>query len=558
MSYQAMYRKYRPQNFDQVLGQKHIIQILKNQIDKKNIAHAYLFCGTRGTGKTSTAKIFARAINCINPQNGSPCNECEVCKGIMNQDIMDVVEMDAASNNSVEDIRDLRERVKYLPSKGKYKVYIIDEVHMLSKGAFNAFLKTLEEPPSHLVFILATTEPEKIPATILSRCQRYDFKRIGNDDIVENMTKITQDLDVEIEEKALRLIARNSDGAMRDALSILDQCVAFANTGENISYEYITDVLGIVNQDLLFDIVDQMIENNLVKILEQINYVVQNGKDIHQFIKDLMMHFRNLMMVKLESDLHQLLDVSESALDQYSNQVSKLTLNQLTNMIQSLSKIEGEAKFAAQPRVILETGLIQIIEKDLKDQSDLKLRIDELEKKLESGQWQSKDSNNISEKRLASNSNTQYKRPTSRPTQASSKTSTPAKGQEPSEISVYKGDRTDISMDEVKETWGEILQKIRKENVSLFAYLREGYPAEIEGNSLKIAFAEAYGFHRSAVDREKTRQYINNVINLHLKANFSIQFVMEDQLNFISKEEDEDIVEKAREIFGQDLVEEIE
>ncbi|MTI66135.1 MAG: DNA polymerase III subunit gamma/tau, partial [Firmicutes bacterium] len=285
MGYQALYRKFRPRTFDEVLGQEHITTILKNQILNDNIAHAYLFSGTRGTGKTSTAKIFARAVNCENNTNGNPCNECEVCKKIQDESIMDVVEMDAASNNSVDDIRELREKVKYLPSKGRYKVYIIDEVHMLSKGAFNALLKTLEEPPKHLLFILATTEPQKLPATILSRCQRYDFKRLNMKDIVDNMKTICNDIDVEIEDRGLHLIARNADGAMRDALSILDQCVSFAEG--KITHDYILSILGTVNNDVYFDMADHIINKDLNKALELIEYIVLNGKDIKQFIKDL-------------------------------------------------------------------------------------------------------------------------------------------------------------------------------------------------------------------------------------------------------------------------------
>jgi DNA polymerase-3 subunit gamma/tau len=552
MSYQAIYRKYRPKNFEEVVGQKHIIKILKNQIAKDNIAHAYLFCGTRGTGKTSTAKIFARAVNCENPIDGNPCNECDVCKGILDQSIMDVVEMDAASNNSVEDIRDLRERVKYLPSKGKKKVYIIDEVHMLSKGAFNAFLKTLEEPPSHLVFILATTEPEKIPATILSRCQRYDFKRIRTEDMVGNMQSITDQMGINIEKRALRLIANNADGAMRDALSILDQCVAFAQTGEEITYEYMTEILGLVNQDLIFDLVDAMINKDLVSVLNQVNYVVQNGKDIHQFIRDLMMHFRNLIMIQLETDLHGLLESTEEAQARYKSQGDRMNMLALTKSIEAIAKIEQDAKFAEQPRVILETGLIQMVEFLLKDsRSDLEERINELEEKLKAGAFVQQ---NVSAQPTVQTTTRRDTRATNR---VESRTKTESKNVQSEQAqSVYQGERIDVTLDEVKRSWSDILQKIRKENVSLFAYLREGYPAVINGNTLKVAFQEDFGFHRSAVDREKTRQYINNVINLHLKANFLIQFVMEDQLGII-QEETVDLVEKAQEIFGEDLVEEI-
>ena len=249
--HKALYRAYRPQNFEDVVGQQHIIRTLKNQIENNNVGHAYLFAGTRGTGKTSTAKIFARAVNCVQSKDQEPCNECEVCKDIINDNIMDVVEIDAASNNSVDDIRELRESVKYSPTKAKYKVYIIDEVHMLSQGAFNALLKTLEEPPSYIIFILATTEPHKIPATILSRCQRFDFKRVTVNDMSERMKKICNEENIEVEDKALNLIARNAQGALRDALSILDQCISFG--GNKIEYKDVVELLGTVNIEQLFE-----------------------------------------------------------------------------------------------------------------------------------------------------------------------------------------------------------------------------------------------------------------------------------------------------------------
>src|SRR5690554_3529567 len=290
--YQALYRQYRPKTFDEVLGQEHITTTLKNQIQKGNIGHAYLFSGTKGTGKTSTAKIFSRAVNCLNPVEGNPCNECEICKGILDESIMDIIEMDAASNNSVDDIRELRDKVVYPPSRARYKIYIVDEVHMLSKGAFNALLKTLEEPPKHLIFILATTEMERLPQTILSRCQRFDFKRILNKDIVANMEKICSELNIPVEEKVLRLIARNSDGAMRDALSLLDQCISYKD--KELTYEDAIKILGIADNSLLFKMCDSIIYNDMESSIKMVNHIIQEGKDISQFLKDTIHHYRNL------------------------------------------------------------------------------------------------------------------------------------------------------------------------------------------------------------------------------------------------------------------------
>lgn len=532
MAYQALYRKYRPQNFDEMVGQAHVIKILKGQIENGNIAHAYLFCGTRGTGKTSTAKVFARGINCLNPENGNPCNKCELCKGIMDQSIMDVVEMDAASNNSVEDIRDLREKVKYLPSKGKYKVYIIDEVHMLSKGAFNAFLKTLEEPPKHLIFILATTEPEKIPPTILSRCQRYDLKRLTNTEIIEYMKKICIEEKVSVEDKALRLIAANADGAMRDALSILDQCIAYHEEGIEITYEYIVNVLGIVQDDVLFGMADSIIEKDLKSVFEYIDAMVQSGKDIVQFIRDLVGHYRNLMLSKIDANMAYVVEGTDEYLEKIKCQTEKYKAEEIAEIIEKLSSIESQAKYSSQPRIVLEAALINIGAKKAELDSS---KIKELEKLIQ---------NQVNAK-SKTDSKPVKKEATEKKTEV--------------QISQnFEGQRQDVDIEEVKDKWTEILKIIKKDNISLYAYLREGYPAKVEDSALYIAFAEAFGFHRSAVEREKSKQYINNIVNMQLKSNIIIKFVMEDELGVSTQEDQsEDLLEKAKALFGEDLVKNI-
>ena len=266
MSYTALYRKFRPSTFDQVKGQDHIVQTLKNQINANRIGHAYLFCGTRGTGKTSVAKIFAKAVNCEHPVDGSPCNECETCRGITNGSAMNVIEIDAASNNGVDNIRQIRDEIQYSPSSGKYTVYIIDEVHMLSIGAFNALLKTLEEPPAYVIFILATTEPHKIPITILSRCQRYDFKRISIDTIAARLSELMEKESIEVEEKAIRYVAKAADGSMRDALSLLDQCIAFY-LGQKLTYDNVLDVLGAVDNEIFSRLTRSVIDSDVTTSL---------------------------------------------------------------------------------------------------------------------------------------------------------------------------------------------------------------------------------------------------------------------------------------------------
>ncbi|HPU41417.1 MAG TPA: DNA polymerase III subunit gamma/tau, partial [Acetivibrio clariflavus] len=294
MSYLALYRKWRPMVFEDVVEQEHVVKTLKNSILAGRIAHAYLFCGTRGTGKTTMAKIFSRAINCLNSKDGDPCNECEICKGILNGSLLDVIEIDAASNNSVDNVREIRDEVVYTPSKARYKVYIIDEVHMLSTGAFNALLKTLEEPPGHVVFILATTEPHKLPATILSRCQRFDFRRIPVESIVKRIGYIAENSGVSIEEEGLRLIARMSDGALRDAISILDQCISLGN--KHLTYEDVLSIVGIVNNTFVADVVDAINTKEVDRVLQLINVLVMDGKNITQFVSDLILYYRNLLI----------------------------------------------------------------------------------------------------------------------------------------------------------------------------------------------------------------------------------------------------------------------
>ena len=297
MSYTALYRKWRPNTFEDVKGQDHIVRTLTNQIETDRVGHAYLFCGTRGTGKTTVAKILARAVNCEHPVNGSPCGECEVCKAIANGSSLNVIEIDAASNNGVDNIRQIREEVSYRPTEGRYKVYIIDEVHMLSIGAFNALLKTLEEPPEYVIFILATTESHKIPVTIMSRCQRYDFKRISVEVITDRLKELTAAEHVDVEERALEYIAKMADGAMRDALSLLDQCVAFYTNG-TLRYEDVLEVLGAVDTEVFSDMLRMIINGDITGVIKELDELILAGRDLSQFVSDFTWYIRNLLMLK--------------------------------------------------------------------------------------------------------------------------------------------------------------------------------------------------------------------------------------------------------------------
>ncbi len=356
--YTALYRKWRPQKFEDICGQDQVTVTLKNELESSRISHAYLFCGTRGTGKTSTAKLLAKAVNCAAPQGLNPCNNCESCISINNGNSIDVYEIDAASNRGIDDIRNLREAIRFAPTLGKYKVYIIDEVHMLTNEAFNALLKTLEEPPDYVLFILATTEPHKLPATILSRCQRFDFKRISNEDMVERLKMVCREEGLEAGEDVLRLIARNSDGAMRDALGILDQCSVYG--GKAITCEDVLEVLGIVNDAYLFEISGAVLREDAGRAIEVISEAAAGGKDISQFIRDLIIHYRNLLMTKVTDKCEDVIDMSGEGIKQLKELSGGYNKNNIIRCINILSELEYEARWSSTPRVLMEIAAVKM------------------------------------------------------------------------------------------------------------------------------------------------------------------------------------------------------
>lgn len=325
MSYMALYRKFRPGEFEDVKGQDAIVKTLKNQISAGRIGHAYLFCGTRGTGKTTVAKIFAKAVNCEHPVDGSPCGECAACRAIAAGNSMNVIEIDAASNNGVDNIREIREEVAYRPTEGCYKVYIIDEVHMLSIGAFNALLKTLEEPPEYVIFILATTEANKIPVTILSRCQRYDFKRISIDTIAARLRELIDKEQWDVEEKAVRYIAKAADGSMRDGLSLLDQCAAFY-IGERLTYDHVLEILGAVDMDVFSRLLREILSMDVSKVIETVDELVMGGRELSQLAADFTWYLRNLLLVKCSDDMEDVLDVSTENLAQLKEEAGMIEM----------------------------------------------------------------------------------------------------------------------------------------------------------------------------------------------------------------------------------------
>ena len=385
MSYTALYRKFRPDTFEDVKGQDHIITTLKNQIKADRIGHAYLFCGTRGTGKTTVAKIFAKAVNCEHPVDGSPCGECAMCKSIAAGTSMNVIEIDAASNNGVDNIREIREEVTYRPTEGKYKVYIIDEVHMLSIGAFNALLKTLEEPPSYVIFILATTESAKIPVTILSRCQRYDFRRIPMETIERRLRELADKEQVDVEEKALRYIAKKADGGMRDALSLLDQCIAFY-LGETLTYDNVLEVLGAVDTDEFSKILREILLSKIPQVMTHLEELVMQGRDLGQFVTDFTWYLRNLLLLKTSDDCEDVLDVSSENLIQLQEEAGMVREDTLMRFIRILSDLSNQMRSAASKRVLLEIALIKMCRPETQnDEISVLERVRRLEKQLESG-----------------------------------------------------------------------------------------------------------------------------------------------------------------------------
>lgn len=385
MSYTALYRKWRPVSFEDVKGQDPIVQTLKNQITSERIGHAYLFCGTRGTGKTSIAKIFARAVNCEHPVDGSPCNECPTCKAIQSGSSMNVVEIDAASNNGVENIRDIRDQVQYPPTEGRYRVYIIDEVHMLSIGAFNALLKTLEEPPEYVIFILATTEVHKIPITILSRCQHYDFKRISIETISDRLKELMIEEQVEVEDKAIRYVAKAADGSMRDALSLLDQCIAFY-LGQKLTYDHVLEVLGAVDTDVFSQLLRNIIRRDVPKVLDTVEELVMLGRELTQLSVDFTWYLRNLLLVKTSDNIEDVLDVSTENMQQLKEEAEMIESDMLLRYIRIFSELSGQLKYASQKRVLLEVALIKLCTPAMEiDQDSILDRIRAVEEKLEQG-----------------------------------------------------------------------------------------------------------------------------------------------------------------------------
>lgn len=385
MSYQALYRKFRPQEFEDVKGQDHIVTTLKNQIKADRIGHAYLFCGTRGTGKTTVAKIFAKAVNCENPEDGSPCGKCPTCQAIAEGSSMNVVELDAASNNGVDDVRQIRDEVEYRPTMGKYKVFIIDEVHMLSKAAFNALLKTLEEPPTYVLFILATTERHMIPATIMSRCQKYDFHRISIDTIAGRLTDLMDQENIQVDPKAIRYVAKAGDGSMRDALSLLDQCIAF-HLGEALTYDNVLEVLGAVDTEVFSNLLRQIINKNITGAIGVLDDLVNEGRELGQLVTDFTWYMRNLMLIQSADDMEDVLDMSSDNLVALKEEAEMIKPEVLIRYIKVFSEVGAQIRRATQKRILIEIAIIKLCKPQMELNYDSIVdRLDSIERQMKNG-----------------------------------------------------------------------------------------------------------------------------------------------------------------------------
>lgn len=518
MSYTALYRTWRPQRFMDVVGQVHVSKTLKNALILDQVAHAYLFCGPRGTGKTSSAKILAKAVNCLNPVDGEPCNECINCEAINTGSFLDCFEIDAASNRGIDEIRDIRDKVKFAPSQGKCKVYIIDEVHMLTSEAFNALLKTLEEPPEHVLFILATTEPQKIPLTILSRCQRFDFRKISTEEIKKHLIQIVEETEIDITDTALLVIARKADGGMRDALSLLDQCIAFA--GNKITDSDVEAVLGTLSEEQIINISEALINKEASDVIIYLNEFLQSGKDIKQILRDLLEHFRNIMLLKISQN-EDIISLSEAMLPKVKKQANDLNLNYLGNIITKLTEVEKELRWTGQPQILLEASLIDII-----------LRADAVIAPLPKEPLREKEK-----------------------PKKSKGDSSPQNVNSENVKSDHIKHQNDPKLKEIKKMWPEVLEKIKSKKITTHAFLIMGEPYSLVDGELKIIFGRMYKFHRDKIEQRENKDLVKDTINEVMGIQLNISCILEGENKSQDESSKTSVVDKAIEVFGENIVE---
>ena len=525
MGYTALYRKFRPLTFSEIVGQEHITKTLKNQIIAGRVGHAYLLNGGRGTGKTSAAKILARAINCLNPKDGEPCNECEICKGAINGSITDIVEMDAASNNSVEDIRSIREEVNFLPTKAKYRVYIIDEVHMLSTGAFNALLKTLEEPPEHVKFILATTEPQKLPATILSRCQRFDYKRISNENIIKRLNIVCERSNIEITKEALNIIAVLSEGAMRDALSILERCI---QDGENkIDEDKIRDLVGIPKITYVHKITESIIQYDVDKALENVDIVLNEGKDITNLLWEMIKYVKDILVYKSSKKVELYNEEELVKLKELSELVSK---ERLIDLVYQLSQLESDIKWSTQKTVMFQTGIIKLCNKQSGTDSNIEERVEKIEKYLKSG------------KLVTSNVATQASNIQSNNQRVQVNPNVP-KNNTPKAVNVLRNSDNNIKKfsNKSEEYWPQIVKDLKQSGkIVLYTNLMNTTAKEINDMTVGIEFQNGMtSFGKTVLEKPENIREISNLVSIACGKEMQIKYITQNnQVHQMTTEED--------------------
>lgn len=559
MSYQALYRVWRPRTFEDVVGQTHITRTLQNAISQQKFSHAYLFSGPRGTGKTSAAKIFAQTINCEHAPVKEPCNECVACRGILDGSISDVLEIDAASNTSVDDIREIRDKVKYASSAVPYKVYIIDEVHMISVNAFNALLKTLEEPPAHVVFILATTEPHKIPLTIISRCQQFDFKPISNKAIVDRMTAIIEAENVSVSPEALEAVALAAEGGMRDALSILDQAISYSD--DSVDLDDVLAVTGGVSQQILANITESMYNQDVQTSLSQFNHIIQNGKDPGRFVHDLIYFLRDLLLYKSAPNIG---DILERAMidDEFKNLAQVISPDWIQDAIIKLNQCQQEMKWTNSPKVFIEIAILTITTESSHQEkvsssndsdiiSELTNRLTELEKKL----------NTLKQAPPAQQA------ATSQPRRSTPRTNKTGYKIPYEQIRQVLGEAEKSALQDVNSNWGTFLSQLKATNAPAHATIQDSKPAAASQQALVVAFR--YEIHCSLFldNRDIVESILGNVLGKQLTVipipapdwqELRSEYISkQDQVKQVGEEKNENdpLIEEARKLVGDDLLE---
>jgi DNA polymerase III subunit gamma/tau len=518
--YVPLYRKWRSQNFDEIVGQEFIVQTLKNAVKTGRVAHAYLFSGPRGTGKTSTARILAKALNCVKGPTPDPCGTCDLCVKIKNGHAIDVIEIDAASNRGIDEIRNLREGVRYTPVEGRYKVYIIDEVHMLTSEAFNALLKTLEEPPAHAVFMLATTEAQKVPVTIASRCQRLDFRRLSNPEILAQLKKIADAEGIKIDDAGASMIARNSDGSMRDAISLFDQLISFS--GKNIKADDVIAVLGTANTDVVFEFGESLGKNDVGRLFELVNTMASSGRSIPQATKDILLHLRNLMFTLLGSD--SVIEESSEHLARLKAQAKLFTLDRIKEMMRIFSRAEVDMKWHPQARLLLEVAVMESCGNSAPAQAEKTGPI--------------KFEKVINEVKLAEN-----KPPEKKPVEI--------KKEEIISAAAEPENKANDSLSAVKMKWDAVLNEVKKKSIHAYIALHEADPFRMDNGTLVIRFRKGFGFHKATLDEGPARNAAEEALKKVYGRDIKLDSVIDASIAAAAHEE---IADKAADLFGGQVI----